>query len=162
MVRNFGMPQPEGYRKATRMFEMAEKFNLPVLTFIDTPGAYPGIGAEERGQSEAIGASIAAMARAKVPIIATIIGEGGSGGALALGVANHVFVLEFGCYSVISPEGCAAILWKDGSLAPEAAKQLKITAPDLLRLGVVDDVIPEHQVERIKTSISRLSKLTRC
>lgn len=141
--RNFGMPHPEGYRKASRMFELADKFRLPVLTFIDTPGAYPGIGAEERGQSEAIGSSIAAMARAKVPIIATIIGEGGSGGALALGVANRVFVLEFGCYSVISPEGCAAILWKDGSLAPEAATQLKITAPDLLRMGIVDSVIPE-------------------
>lgn len=141
--RNFGMPHPEGYRKASRMFELADKFGLPILTFIDTPGAYPGIGAEERGQSEAIGASIAAMARAKVPILATIIGEGGSGGALALGVANRVFVLEFGCYSVISPEGCAAILWKDGSLAPEAATQLKVTAPDLLRMGIVDSVIPE-------------------
>ena len=143
MKRNFGMPHPEGYRKAIRMYELADKFGLPVLTFIDTPGAYPGIGAEERGQSEAIGASIAAMARLRVPILASIIGEGGSGGALALGVANRVLVLEFGCYSVISPEGCAAILWNDGSRADEAATQLKVTAPDLLRLGIVDAVIEE-------------------
>jgi acetyl-CoA carboxylase carboxyl transferase subunit alpha len=143
MKRNFGMPNPEGYRKAIRMYELADKFGLPILTFIDTPGAYPGIGAEERGQSEAIGASLAAMARARVPIIATIIGEGGSGGALALGVANRVLVLEFGCYSVITPEGCAAILWKDGSRADEAAARLKITAPDLLQLGVVDAVVDE-------------------
>ncbi|APR84032.1 Acetyl-coenzyme A carboxyl transferase [Minicystis rosea] len=143
MKRNFGMPNPEGYRKATRLYEMADKFGLPVLTFIDTPGAYPGIGAEERGQSEAIGAAIAAMARVRVPIVASIIGEGGSGGALALGVANRVVVLEFGCYSVISPEGCAAILWKDGSRADEAATQLKITAPDLLRLRIVDAVVEE-------------------
>jgi len=143
MKRNFGMPNPEGYRKAIRMYELADKFGLPVLTFIDTPGAYPGIGAEERGQSEAIGASLAAMARARVPIVATIIGEGGSGGALALGVANRVLVLEYGCYSVISPEGCAAILWNDGARADEAASQLKITAPDLLHLGVVDVVVEE-------------------
>ena len=143
MKRNFGMPHPEGNRKALRMFELAERFGLPVLSFIDTPGAYPGIGAEERGQSEAIGAAIAAMAKVTVPIIATFIGEGGSGGALALGVANRVLVLEFGCYSVISPEGCAAILWKDSSRAEEAATQLKITAPDLLQLGVVDAVVEE-------------------
>jgi acetyl-CoA carboxylase carboxyl transferase subunit alpha len=143
LKRNFGMPNPEGYRKATRLYDMADKFGLPVLTFIDTPGAYPGIGAEERGQSEAIGAALAAMARLRVPVVASIIGEGGSGGALALGVANRVVVLEFGCYSVISPEGCAAILWKDGSRAEEAATQLKITAPDLLRLGVVDAVVEE-------------------
>jgi acetyl-CoA carboxylase carboxyl transferase subunit alpha len=143
MVRNFGMPHPEGYRKAVRMFELATKFGLPIMTFIDTPGAYPGIGAEERGQSEAIGASIAAMASAPVPIIASVIGEGGSGGALALGVANKVLVLELGCYSVISPEGCAAILWKDGARAEEAARQLKITANDLLRLGVVDEIVAE-------------------
>ena len=141
--RNFGMPHPEGYRKATRLYDMAERFGLPILTFIDTPGAYPGIGAEERGQSEAIGAALAAMARARVPIVATIIGEGGSGGALALGVANRVLVLEFGCYSVISPEGCAAILWKDASRAEEAAEQLRITAPDLLHLGVVDVIVEE-------------------
>lgn len=141
--RNFGMPNPEGYRKAVRLYELADKFGLPILTFIDTPGAYPGIGAEERGQSEAIGAALAAMARVRVPVVATIIGEGGSGGALALGVANSVLVLEFGCYSVISPEGCAAILWNDGSRSDEAARQLKITAPELLHLGVVDAVVEE-------------------
>ena len=141
--RNFGMPHPEGYRKAKRMYELASRFRIPVFTFIDTPGAYPGIGAEERGQSEAIGACLAAMSRARVPIIATIIGEGGSGGALALGVANRVHVLEYGTYSVISPEGCASILWKDGSKADEAAMRLKITAPDLLRFGVVERVIEE-------------------
>ncbi len=143
MHRNFGMPHPEGYRKAIRVYELAERFRLPVLTFIDTPGAYPGIGAEERGQSEAIGAALAALSRLTVPVIATIIGEGGSGGALALGVANRVLVLEYGCYSVISPEGCAAILWKDGARAEEAAKQLKLTAPDLLGLKIVDEVISE-------------------
>jgi acetyl-CoA carboxylase carboxyl transferase subunit alpha len=143
VARNFGMPRPEGYRKAIRMYEMAERFGLPVLTFIDTPGAYPGIDAEERGQSEAIGAALGAMAKVNVPIVATIIGEGGSGGALALGVANRVLVLEFGCYSVISPEGCAGILWKDGARAAEAAVQLKMTAPDLLRLGVVDGIVDE-------------------
>ena len=116
---------------------------MPILTFIDTPGAYPGIGAEERGQSEAIGAALAALARVKVPVIASIIGEGGSGGALALGVANRVLVLEFGCYSVISPEGCAAILWKDGSRTEEAAQRLKITAPELLELAVVDEIVAE-------------------
>ena len=137
------MPRPEGYRKAIRMYELADRFGLPLLTFIDTPGAYPGIDAEERGQSEAIGAALAAMAKVSVPIVATIIGDGGSGGALALGVANRVLVLEFGCYSVISPEGCAGILWKDGARAAEAAEQLKMTAPDLLRLGVVDAVIDE-------------------
>ncbi len=141
--RNFGMPHPEGYRKARRLYELASRFGLPILTFIDTPGAYPGIGAEERGQSEAIGACLAAMARATVPIIATIIGEGGSGGALALGVANRVHVLEYGTYSVISPEGCAGILWKDGQKADEAAERLRMTAPDLLALGVVDRVVDE-------------------
>jgi acetyl-CoA carboxylase carboxyl transferase subunit alpha len=141
--RNFGMPHPEGYRKAQRLYELASRFRLPILTFIDTPGAYPGIGAEERGQSEAIGACLAAMSRATVPIIATIIGEGGSGGALALGVANRVHVLEYGTYSVISPEGCASILWKDGAKADEAAERLRITAPDLLRLGVVDRIVEE-------------------
>jgi acetyl-CoA carboxylase carboxyl transferase subunit alpha len=141
--RNFGMPNPEGYRKALRLYEMADRFGLPIVTLIDTPGAYPGIGAEERGQSEAIGSCLAAMSRARVPIVATIIGEGGSGGALALGVANRVLVLEYGCYSVISPEGCASILWKDGSKADEAATRLKMTAPDLLRLGVVDRVVDE-------------------
>jgi len=141
--RNFGMPHPEGYRKACRMYELASRFGLPILTFIDTPGAYPGIGAEERGQSEAIGACLAAMARAPVPIVATILGEGGSGGALALGVANRVHVMEYGTYSVISPEGCASILWKDGAKADEAATRLKMTAPDLLRLRVVDRIVEE-------------------
>lgn len=143
MKRNFGMPHPEGYRKAIRIYELADRFDLPILTFIDTPGAYPGIGAEERGQSEAIGAALAALARVRVPVIASIIGEGGSGGALALGVANRVLVLEFGCYSVISPEGCAAILWKDGTRTEEAAQRLKITAPELLELAVVDEIVSE-------------------
>lgn len=141
--RNFGMPHPEGYRKARRMFDLASRFGLPILTFIDTMGAYPGLGAEERGQSEAIGACLATMSRAPVPIVATILGEGGSGGALALGVANRVHVLEYGTYSVISPEGCASILWKDGSKADEAAARLRITAPELLKLKVVDKVIEE-------------------
>jgi acetyl-CoA carboxylase carboxyl transferase subunit alpha len=141
--RNFGMPHPEGYRKALRLYEMASRFGLPILTFIDTPGAYPGIGAEERGQSEAIGACLAAMSRARVPVIATIIGEGGSGGALALGVANRVLVMEYGTYSVISPEGCASILWKDGTKTEQAAEAMKMTAPDLLRLKVVDRIIDE-------------------
>jgi len=143
MRRNFGMPNPEGYRKAIRIYEMAERFGLPIFTFVDTPGAYCGIGAEERGQSEAIGASIEVMSRMTVPIISTVIGEGGSGGALALGVANRVLVLEFSYYSVITPEGCAAILWKNGDLAPEAAARLKITAPNLLELGIVDTVVDE-------------------
>ncbi|MEZ4224684.1 MAG: acetyl-CoA carboxylase carboxyltransferase subunit alpha [Polyangiaceae bacterium] len=143
MTRNFGMPNPEGYRKAMRVYELADRFGLPVITFIDTPGAFPGIEAEERGQSEAIAASLETMSRLGVPIITTIIGEGGSGGALALGVANRVLVLEFAYYSVISPEGCAAILWKDGALAPEAAEKLRITAPELLELGCVDWVVEE-------------------
>jgi acetyl-CoA carboxylase carboxyl transferase subunit alpha len=143
VTRNFGQAHPEGYRKALRMYEMASRFRLPILTLIDTPGAYPGIGAEERGQSEAIGACLAAMAQAPVPIIATIIGEGGSGGALALGVANRVLVLEYGTYSVISPEGAASILWKDGARGEEAAVRLRMTAPDLLRLGVVDKIVEE-------------------
>src|SRR6202789_1412248 len=137
------MPHPEGYRNAKRVYELASRFGLPIVTLIDTPGAYPGIGAEERGQAQAIGACLAAMSRARVPIVATIIGEGGSGGALALGVANRVLVLEYGTYSVISPEGCASILWKDGSKADEAAARLKMTAPDLLRLGVVDGIVDE-------------------
>jgi acetyl-CoA carboxylase carboxyl transferase subunit alpha len=143
VTRNFGQAHPEGNRKVLRMVELAERFGLPVLSFIDTPGAYPGIGAEERGQSEAIGACIAAMARAKVPIVATIIGEGGSGGALALGVANRVLVMEYGTYSVISPEGCASILWKDGTKADTAAEAMKMTSSDLLRLKVVDKIIDE-------------------
>jgi acetyl-CoA carboxylase carboxyl transferase subunit alpha len=141
--RNFGMPHPEGYRKAMRIYELAERFGLPVFTFIDTPGAFPGIGAEERGQSEAIAASIETMSRLGVPIVTTVIGEGGSGGALALGVANRVLVLEFGYYSVITPEGCAAILWKSADHAAEAAARLKITAPNLLELGVADTIVDE-------------------
>jgi acetyl-CoA carboxylase carboxyl transferase subunit alpha len=141
--RNFGMPHPEGYRKARRLYDLASRFGLPIVTLVDTPGAYPGIGAEERGQSEAIGACLAAMARARVPIVTTIIGEGGSGGALALAVANQVLVLEYGTYSVITPEGCASILWKDAAKADEAAARMKMTAPDLLRLGVVDRVVEE-------------------
>jgi acetyl-CoA carboxylase carboxyl transferase subunit alpha len=143
MLRNFGMPNPEGYRKSRRLMELADRFNKPIITFVDTSGAYPGIGAEERGQSEAIGQSLLAMAELGVPVVTVVIGEGGSGGALALAVANKVFVLEFATYSVISPEGCASILWKDGSQAARAASELKITAPDLLRLGVVDGVIEE-------------------
>jgi acetyl-CoA carboxylase carboxyl transferase subunit alpha len=143
VARNFGMAHPEGYRKAIRLFEMADRFRLPVLTFIDTPGAYPGIGAEERGQSEAIGASLAVLSRLGVPVIATVTGEGGSGGALALGLANRVLMLEFGCYTVITPEGCAAILWKDGNRAADAADVLRLTAPDLLRLGVIDEMVAE-------------------
>jgi acetyl-CoA carboxylase carboxyl transferase subunit alpha len=141
--RNFGMPHPEGYRKACRVYELASRFGLPIITLVDTPGAFPGIGAEERGQSEAIGTCLAAMARARVPIVTTIIGEGGSGGALALAVANQVLVLEFGTYSVITPEGCASILWKDAAKADEAAARMKMTAPDLLRLGVVDRIVEE-------------------
>ncbi|HEV8247773.1 MAG TPA: acetyl-CoA carboxylase carboxyltransferase subunit alpha [Polyangiaceae bacterium] len=143
MQRNFGMPNPEGYRKAIRLYELADRFGLPVLSFVDTPGAFPGIGAEERGQSEAIGACLEVMARLGIPIITSVIGEGGSGGALALGVANRVLVLEFGYYSVITPEGCAGILWKSADFAPEAAARLKITAPNLLELGVVDTIVEE-------------------
>lgn len=141
--RNFGMPNPEGYRKALRLYELADRFGLPVITFIDTKGAYPGLEAEERGQSEAIGACIESMAGLSVPIVTAIIGEGGSGGALALGVANRVLVMEFSYYSVISPEGCASILWKTPEKADEAATRLKITAPHLLELGVVDAIVDE-------------------
>ncbi len=141
--RNFGMPNPEGYRKALRLYDLAERFGLPVVTFIDTKGAFPGLEAEERGQSEAIGACIEKMASLTVPIVTAIIGEGGSGGALALGVANRVLVMEFSYYSVISPEGCASILWKSPDKADEAAARLKITAPHLLELGVVDEVVDE-------------------
>lgn len=143
MVRNFGMPNPEGYRKAIRLYELADRFGLPILTFIDTPGAFPGIEAEERGQAEAIAQAIEVMASVGVPSVTTIIGEGGSGGALALGVTNRVLILEFSYYSVISPEGCAAILWKNAAMAPEAAQRLKITGPDLLELGCVDAVVEE-------------------
>jgi acetyl-CoA carboxylase carboxyl transferase subunit alpha len=143
VTRNFGQAQPEGNRKASRLYELGDRFGLPIFTFVDTQGAYPGIGAEERGQSEAIGWCLAAMARARVPIVATIIGEGGSGGALALGVANRVLVLEYGTYSVISPEGCASILWKDSAKSDEAATRMRMTAPDLLELGIVDRVVEE-------------------
>jgi len=141
--RNFGMPHPEGYRKALRMMELAERFGRPIFTFIDTPGAYPGIGAEERGQAEAIAVNLMRMSTLRVPVIATVIGEGGSGGALAIGVADRVLMMEFSTYSVISPEGCAAILWKDASKADLAAKALKIDAAELLKLGVIDRIVKE-------------------
>ncbi|MBA4502797.1 acetyl-CoA carboxylase carboxyl transferase subunit alpha [Marinobacterium marinum] len=141
--RNFGMPRPEGYRKALRMMEMAERFNLPVLTFIDTPGAYPGIDAEERGQSEAIAFNLAKMSQLNTPIISTVIGEGGSGGALAIGVCDELLMLQYGTYSVISPEGCASILWKSAERASDAAKAMGITSERLHELGLVDHVINE-------------------
>jgi acetyl-CoA carboxylase carboxyl transferase subunit alpha len=141
--RNYGMCKPEGYRKALRLMQMAEKFRLPVITFIDTPGAYPGIGAEERGQSEAIARNLFAMARLKTPIISVVIGEGGSGGALAIGVADRVIMLEYSVYSVISPEGCASILWKSADKAETAAEAMGITAPRLRELGLIDEIIRE-------------------
>jgi len=141
--RNFGSPHPEGYRKALRLMQMAEKFAKPVITFIDTPGAYPGIGAEERGQAEAIARNLREMARIRVPMISVVIGEGGSGGALALGVTNRILMLEHAVYSVISPEGCAAILWRTASERENAARALKITSRDLFRMGIADEVIPE-------------------
>lgn len=143
LQRNFGMAHPEGYRKACRIMELAERYQRPVLTFIDTPGAYPGLGAEERGQSEAIGHALLTLAKLTVPVVATVIGEGGSGGALGLGVANRVFMLENATYSVITPEGCASILWRDGTRAPDAATQLKLLARDVFKLGVVDGVLDE-------------------
>ncbi|MGD8384363.1 MAG: acetyl-CoA carboxylase carboxyltransferase subunit alpha [Lysobacterales bacterium] len=143
IFRNFGMPRPEGYRKALRLMKMAERFRLPILTFIDTPGAYPGVGAEERGQSEAIATNLKYMARVPVPVICTVIGEGGSGGALAIGVGDRVNILQYSTYSVISPEGCASILWKDAAMAETAASALGITSDRLLQLGLVDEVIPE-------------------
>jgi acetyl-CoA carboxylase carboxyl transferase subunit alpha len=161
--RNFGMPHPEGYRKALRLMQLAEHFGRPILTFIDTPGAYPGIGAEERGQSEAIARNLMIMSSLRAPILCVVIGEGGSGGALALGVGDRVLMLEHAVYSVISPEGCAAILWNDSVKAKEAAEAMKITAPDLLRLGVIDEVIseplggahrdPSKAVESVKRAI---------
>lgn len=141
--RNFGMPRPEGYRKALRLMKMAERFGLPVVTFIDTPGAYPGINAEERGQSEAIARNLIEMAELKVPIVCTVIGEGGSGGALAIGVGDVTMIMEYGTYSVISPEGCASILWKNAANAADAAEALGITAKRLKTLGLVDEIIPE-------------------
>ena len=171
--RNFGMPRPEGYRKAQRLMKLAERFGLPVITFIDTPGAYPGIGAEERGQSEAIARSLSVMAELKVPIIATVIGEGGSGGALAIGVGDRVYMLQYSIYSVISPEGCASILWKDAAQASLAAEALGITSERIHGLGLIDDVIPEplggaHRnfadtftavADQIRTALSELSGL---
>ncbi|MBM3317143.1 MAG: acetyl-CoA carboxylase carboxyltransferase subunit alpha [Candidatus Eisenbacteria bacterium] len=141
--RNFGMPQPEGYRKALRVMQLAEKFGNPVITFVDTPGAYPGIGAEERGQAEAIARNVREMTRLRVPIVVVVTGEGGSGGALAIAVGDRVYMLEYAFYSVISPEGCASILWKTREKAPEAAAALRFTAPDLLEMGVVDGLLPE-------------------
>ncbi len=143
ILRNFGMPKPEGYRKALRLMKFAEKFKRPVLCLIDTMGAYPGIEAEERGQAEAIARNLLEMAKLRVPIVAVVIGEGGSGGALALGVADRVLMMEYAVYSVISPEGCASILWKDASMAPKAAEALKLTAPHLKELGVIDAIVPE-------------------
>ncbi len=143
LYRNFGMSNPEGYRKALRLMKMGAKFNMPIICFIDTPGAYPGIGAEERGQAEAIARNLLEMSRLRVPIIVSIIGEGASGGALGIGVGDTVLMLENCWYSVISPEGCAAILWKDNSKAPQAAETMKLTAPDLLELGIIDKIIPE-------------------
>jgi acetyl-CoA carboxylase carboxyl transferase subunit alpha len=171
MQRNFGMPNPEGYRKALRLMKMAEKFGRPIITFIDTPGAYPGIGAEERGQAEAIARNLLVMSRLTVPIISIVIGEGGSGGALALGVSDRVLMLEHGVYSVISPEGCAAILWDDPAKVPDAASALKMTAQDLLTLHIVDEIIPEplggaHRdpnavTERVAKSLTnQMSQLT--
>jgi acetyl-CoA carboxylase carboxyl transferase subunit alpha len=172
--RNFGRAHPEGYRKVARVFELADHFRLPIITFIDTQGAEPGVGAEERGQAEAIAANLALMARVTVPIIACVIGEGGSGGALALGVANRVLIQENACYAVITPEGCAAILWRDAGpeKVAEAAAALKLSAPDLMRLKVVDEIVPEppggaHRdppaaIKLVGAAISRhLSKLAR-
>lgn len=143
VARNFGMPRPEGYRKALRIMKMAERFGLPVITFIDTPGAYPGIGAEERGQSEAIARNLFEMAQLKTPIISTVIGEGGSGGALAVGVADHLMMLQYSIYSVISPEGCASILWKSAEKASDAAATLGVTSDRLKELKLIDEVVPE-------------------
>lgn len=173
-AKNFGMPKPDGYRKALRVMKMAEKFGRPIFTLIDTPGAYPGIDAEERGQAEAIAVNLREMARLKVPIIVTITGEGGSGGALAIGVGDVTNILENGIYSVISPEGCAAILWKDAAKAPQAASSLKLTALELIDLGIVDRIVPEpeggaHQdwdkaavylTEALKESLKEVDLLT--
>ena len=143
MLRNFGMPRPEGYRKTRRLFELAARFNRPIFTFVDTPGAYPGIGAEERGQAEAIAVNLEVMAGLTVPVISTVVGEGGSGGALAIGVGNRVLMMQYSIYSVISPEGCASILFRDATRADKAAEALKVTAQDLLKLEIIDEVIEE-------------------
>ncbi len=175
VVRNFGMPNPEGYRKALRVMKMAEQFGLPIFTFVDTPGAYPGIGAEERGQAEAIARNLREMAALKVPVIVTITGEGGSGGALAVAVGNRVLMMEYSIYAVISPEGCAAILWSDGTKGPQAAEALKLTATDIDELGcVIDGVVSEplggahndvvtacvNLKEQLKHHLDELQKLT--
>ncbi|MFO7593350.1 MAG: acetyl-CoA carboxylase carboxyl transferase subunit alpha [Pseudomonadota bacterium] len=170
--RNFGMPRPEGYRKALRLMEMAERFKLPIMTFIDTPGAYPGVGAEERGQSEAIARNLLEMSRFKTPIICTVIGEGGSGGALAIGVGDRVMMLQYSTYSVISPEGCASILWKSAEKASDAAEALGITSERLKELGLIDHIIPEplggaHRDVEMMTAnvkqslVEKLDELTR-
>ncbi|CAM2770149.1 acetyl-CoA carboxylase carboxyl transferase subunit alpha [Vibrio rarus] len=143
VLRNFGMPKPEGYRKALRLMEMAERFNMPIITFIDTAGAYPGVGAEERGQSEAIATNLKAMAGLTVPVICNVVGEGGSGGALAIGVGDYVNMLEYSTYSVISPEGCASILWRDSDKAPQAAEAMGLVAPRLKELGLIDEIVSE-------------------
>jgi len=143
IARNFGMSRPEGYRKALRLMKLAEKFQIPIITLVDTPGAYPGIDAEERGQAEAIARNLREMASLEVPIITVVIGEGGSGGALGIAVANKVLMLQYSIYSVISPEGCASILWKDASKAEEAARALKFTGPSLKEFGIIDEIIPE-------------------
>jgi acetyl-CoA carboxylase carboxyl transferase subunit alpha len=161
LKRNFGMPRPEGYRKAMRLMKTAERFRIPVLTFIDTPGAYPGVGAEERGQSEAIARNLYVMAGLKTPILSTVIGEGGSGGALAIGVCDRMLMLQYSTYSVISPEGCASILWKSASKASEAAEAMGITAPRLRELGLVDVIVPEplggahRDVETMATNLKQ-------
>ncbi|HEU0265408.1 MAG TPA: acetyl-CoA carboxylase carboxyltransferase subunit alpha [Geobacterales bacterium] len=143
VYRNFGMPNPEGYRKALRIMNMAQRFRMPIITFVDTPGAYPGIGAEERGQAEAIAKNLREMSRLTVPIIVVITGEGGSGGALAIAVGDRILMLQYSIYSVISPEGCAAILWSDGTKGEQAAEALKLTAPDIMALDVIDEIVPE-------------------
>jgi len=165
IYRNFGMPKPEGYRKAMRIMRMAEKFGRPILTFVDTPGAYPGLDAEERGQAEAIAFNLREMAKLTVPVIVTVVGEGGSGGALAIAVGNRVNMLENSVYSVITPEGCASILWRDAARAPDAAQAMKVAAPDLKALGLIDEIIPEppggahsdHDVtfESVREALSR-------
>jgi acetyl-CoA carboxylase carboxyl transferase subunit alpha len=156
--RNFGMPKPEGYRKALRLMRLAEKFGRPIITFIDTPGAYPGIDAEERGQAEAIAFNLREMAGMKVPIIVVVLGEGGSGGALAIGIGDRVLMMENSIYSVISPEGCAAILWKDSSKADLAASALRLTAHDLMKFGVIDEIIPEENAWEIEVEDNGDSK----
>jgi len=173
LIRNFGMPKPEGYRKAMRVMELAAKFNRPIISMLDTPGAYPGIDAEERGQAEAIAVNLREMARLTVPIIVVIIGEGGSGGALGMGVGNRIYMLENSIYSVISPESCAAIIWRDSGKAEQAAAALKLTAPDLQQLGLIDGIVPEPEGgahndpdaaaenlrETLRTALAELTKM---